>query len=177
MAARQYRSRDELKRGNSYYTYGNVAYELQPDYTPHPLYEEKRRKEEEAKEAKAEARERRVSTAKMILTVLVLFAGCIAFMGMHVIVASEEISLRKQKGELAELKAANAILEAEITEKLDMDFIKEEAIKRLGMSEPQPYQIVYIDVPRQSYTVQHADDEAAQDASMLAKISNIVKKD
>lgn len=98
-------------------------------------------------------------------------------MGMHVLVANEEISLRKQKSELADLKAGNAILEAELTEKLDMDFIKEEAIKRLGMAEPQPYQIVYIDVPKQSYTVQHADDEAEQEPSVLSKISNIVKKD
>ena len=49
--------------------------------------------------------------------------------------------------------------------------------KRLGMAEPQPYQIVYIDVPKQSYTVQHADDEAEQEPSVLSKISNIVKKD
>lgn len=177
MAAKQYQRKDELKRGTSYYTYGNVAYELQPDYTPYPLHEEKRRKEEQAREAKAEARERRISRTKMILISLVLFVGCIAFMGMHVLVANEEISLRKQKSELADLKASNAILEAEITEKLDMDYIKEEAIKRLGMSEPQPYQIVYIDVPRQSYTVQHADDEVQEDTSVFSKISNIVKKD
>ena len=94
MAANQRRRRDDFNRGTSYYTYGNVAYELQPDYTPHPLHEEKRRKEEEAREARAEARERRISTAKMILAALVLFAGCIAFMGMHVLVANEEISLR-----------------------------------------------------------------------------------
>lgn len=177
MAAKQYQKKDEFKRGTSYYTYGNVAYELQPDYTPYPLHEEKRRKDEQAREAKAEARERRISTTKMILISLVLFVGCIAFMGMHVLVANEEISLRKQKSELADLKASNAILEAEITEKLDMDYIKEEAIKRLGMSEPQPYQIVYIDVPRQSYTVQHADDEVQEDTSVLSKFSNIVKKD
>lgn len=177
MAARQYQDKDGRKRGTSYYTYGNVAYELQPDYTPYPLYEEKRRKEEEAREARAEARERRISTAKMILMALVLFAGCLTFMGMHVLVANEEVSLRKQKGELADLKAGNAILEAEITEKLDMDYIKEEAVKRLGMAEPQPYQIVYIDVPKQGYTVQHADDEAEQGTSVLEKISNIVKKD
>ena len=81
MAANQRRRRDDFNRGTSYYTYGNVAYELQPDYTPHPLHDEKRRKEEEAREARAEARERRISTAKMILAALVLFAGCIAFMG------------------------------------------------------------------------------------------------
>lgn len=177
MATKQYRNKDGRNRGTSYYTYGNVAYELQPDYTPYPLYEEKRRKEEAAKEARAEAREQRISTAKMILMALVLFAGCLAFMGMHVLVANEEVSLRKQKAELADLKAGNAILEAEITEKLDMDYIKEEAVKRLGMAEPQPYQIVYIDVPRQGYTVQHADDEAEQETSVLEKISNMVKKD
>ena len=34
MAARDEKNRKRNQRG-SYYTYGNVAYELQPDYTPY----------------------------------------------------------------------------------------------------------------------------------------------
>lgn len=176
MAAEKYRN-NRMNAG-SYYTYGNVAYELQPDYSPYRFREEEeeRRKEEE-RLAKAEARENRISSIKMVGVALVLFIGCIAFMGMNVLVDNAEVSLRKQKSELDNLKSANAILEAELTEQLDMDYIKTEATTRLSMSEPQSYQVVYIDVPKQSYTVQYNADDAAEDASLLTKITNIWKKD
>lgn len=177
MAAERYRERSRTQAG-SYYTYGNVAYELQPDYTPYRFREEEEeRRKEEARLAKAEARETRISSVKMIGVALVLFLGCLAFMGMNVLVDNAEMTIRQQKNDLDNLKAANAILEAELTEQLDMDYIKQEATGRLGMSEPQPYQVVYIDVPKQSYTVQYAADDTAEDASFLAKIMNIWKKD
>ena len=175
MAADKYRNR--MNTG-SYYTYGNVAYELQPEYNPYRFREEEeeRRKAEE-RLAKEEARENRVSSVKMLGVALVLFVGCLAFMGMNVLVDNAEVSLRRQKNELENLKSANAILEAELTEQLDMDFIRTEATERLGMSEPQSYQVVYIDVPKQSYTVQHNADDVADEASLLTKVTNLWKKD
>ena len=176
MAAERYRNQNRMHTG-SYYTYGNVAYELQPDYNPYRFREEEeeRRKAEE-RLAKEEARENRISSVKMLGVALVLFLGCLAFMGMHVVVDNAEVSLRRQKAELESLKSANAILEAELTEQLDMDFIRTEATERLGMSEPQSYQVVYIDVPKQSYTVQHNVDDVANEASFLAKVTNLWKK-
>jgi len=172
MAAERYRN----TMNGSYYTYGNVAYELQPDYSPYRIREEEEeRRKEEARTEKAEARENRIASVKMIAVALVLFIGCIAFMGMNVLVDNAEVSLRQQKNDLDNLKAANAILEAEMAEQLDMDYIKTEATERLGMSEPQSYQVVYIDVPKQSYTVQHNADDAAEGASILAKVTNIWK--
>ena len=175
MAAEKYRNR---MNAGSYYTYGNVAYELQPEYNPYRFREEEeeRRKAEE-RLAKEEARENRVSSVKMLGVALVLFLGCLAFMGMNVLVDNAEVSLRRQKSELENLKSANAILEAELTEQLDMDFIRTEATERLGMSEPQSYQVVYIDVPKQSYTVQHNADDVADEASLLTKVTNLWKKD
>ena len=172
MAAERYRN----TMNGSYYTYGNVAYELQPDYSPYRIREEEEeRRKEEARTEKAEARENRIASVKMIAVALVLFIGCIAFMGMNVLVDHAEVSLRHQKNDLDNLKAANAILEAEMAEQLDMDYIKQEATERLGMNEPQSYQVVYIDVPKQSYTVQHNADDAAEGASILAKVTNIWK--
>ncbi len=177
MAARRYQERQRLNTG-SYYTYGNVAHELQPNYSPYRVREEEEeRRKEEIRIEKAEARERRISSVKMIGVALVLFIGCIAFMGMNVLVDNAAVSLRRQKSELENLKSANAILEAELTEQLDMNYIKTEATERLGMSEPQSYQVVYIDVPKQSYTVQHAADDAAEETSLLEKVTNIWKKD
>ena len=177
MAAEKHRNRNRMNTG-SYYTYGNVAYALQPDYSPYRFREaEEERRKEEARQEKAEARESRVSSIKMIGVALVLFVGCLAFMGMHVLVDNAEVSLRRQKAELESLKSSNAILEAELTEQLDMDYIRTEATERLGMSEPQSYQVVYIDVPKQSYTVQHNADDAAEGTSILTKVTDLWKKD
>ena len=177
MAAKRYHDRNRTNTG-SYYTYGNVAYELQPDYTPYRVREEEEeRRKEAARIAREEARENRISSVKMLGVALVLFIGCIDFMGMHVVVDNAEVSLRRQRSTLEDLKSANAILEAELTEQLDMDYIKQEATERLGMSEPQSYQVVYIDVPKQSYTVQYDADDAAESASLLDKITNFFKKD
>lgn len=177
MAARDEKNRKRSQSG-SYYTYGNVAYELQPDYTPYRVREEEEeRRREAARIAKEAERENKVSFAKIVGVVIVLFIGCIAFMGMHVMVDQAEVSLRREKSKLEDLKSANAILEAELTEQLDMDYIKQEATERLGMSEPQPYQVVYINVPKQSYTVQHDTEETTAEASLVDKILDFFKKD
>ena len=115
MAARDEKNRKRNQSG-SYYTYGNVAYELQPDYTPYRVREEEEeRRREAARIAKEAERENKVSFAKMVGVAIVLFIGCIAFMGMHVMVDQAEVSLRREKSKLEDLKSANAILEAELT--------------------------------------------------------------
>lgn len=169
-------------KGSSYYTYGNVAYDYDVQPKQIPTYvddEERQRRIAEEKERKAILRENRVISLKFVAIILVLFAGCIAFMGMHVKVANADVALRRAKSELTDLRASNAIVQAEITEQLDMEYIKNEATSRLGMAEPQPYQIVYIDVPRQSYTVQYAADtaESGEEESLLDKIKNQFNKD
>lgn len=177
MAAKRPREAERSQKG-SYYTYGNVAYELQPDYTPYRVREEEEeRRKEAARLAKAEAKERRISSVKMIGVALILFIGCIAFMGMNVMVDQAEVSLRKEKSKLEDLKSSNAILQAEMTEQLDMDYIKQEATERLGMHEPQPYQVVYINVPKQSYTVQYEETESKTESSFLEKVKELLKKD
>ena len=165
MAAKPGKENKRNAYKGSYYTYGNVAYELQPDYAP---YYEDDKKQQEAKEAirqaAAERRENRVHAAHVCMVMLLIFAGCIA--------------IREKKDELATLKSQNAILEAELAEQIDLEYIKQEAINRLGMAEPQPYQIVYIDVPKDSYTIQYAADEVVEEEpSFIASILNLFKKD
>lgn len=167
------------ERTGSYYTYGNVAYELQPRYVPSPARqeEEEEARKRAARAAEQEERETRLSFAKTLGIAFVLFVGCIAFVGMHVVVDHAEVSLRQQKSKLEDLKAANDVLEAELTAQLDLDYIKQEATERLGMSEPQSYQMVYIDVPKQSYTVQYDTEDTTEKLSLWGKLLNIFKKD
>lgn len=179
MPARKHHRKQNMERGQ-YHTYGNVAYDLQqPVYSPERELDREREKRRRARvrAAKAEAKDRFWVSMKTFAAAFVLFAGCIAFMGMNVVVHNAEVSLRKQKSELENLKSANAIMEAELVEQLDMDYIRQEATERLGMSEPQSYQVVHIDVPKQSYTVQHAADDAAEKSSWMAKLGDLLKKD
>ncbi|KXL53347.1 cell division protein FtsL [Anaerotignum neopropionicum] len=179
MAVKRNNTIQNSYRGSSYYTYGNVAFDVQPEYTPYYIDEEAKKKRiAEEKLQKAEIRESRVTALKLIAIIVVLFAGSIAFMGMHVKVAQENFALREQKSQLADLQASNNILEAELTEQIDLDYIKEQAATRLGMAEPQPYQIVYIDVPKQSYTIQYAADTTDEEKNTgFLKFKNWLKKD
>ena len=75
MAARDEKNRKRNQSG-SYYTYGNVAYELQPDYTPYRVREEEEeRRREAARIAKEAERENKVSFAKMVGVAIMLFIG------------------------------------------------------------------------------------------------------
>ncbi len=61
--------------------------------------------------------------------------------------------------ELNELKEDNYYLENEFDNNLNLEYIEEVAINKLGMQKPSSYQIKYISVPKQSYTILYSTDE------------------
>ena len=142
-------------------TYGNLAYDLERQESPYDKNKQRQTKRKPIINGheKAAIRDHRYVAFKYVLVVIVVFVGAIISMASYVKVDNINMEIRRQKSELDNLKQTNAILAAEITEQLDLDYIKEEAVTRLGMAEPQQYQIVYIDVPKQSYTVQYAVDD------------------
>ena len=81
------------------------------------------------------------------------------------------------KTELSELKNENLNLMSEMTDNTDLVYIEQEAKTRLGMVEPQSYQLKYIDVPKQSYTVQYAaaDIEKIDDGFGITSFLGILK--
>ena len=82
MAARDEKNRKRNQSG-SYYTYGNVAYELQPDYTPYRVREEEEeRRREAARIAKEAERENKVSFAKMVGVAIMLFIGSFQYLSI-----------------------------------------------------------------------------------------------
>ncbi len=161
---------------NTYPMQGSVAYQIQPKEEPEQVQVKK--PQPKLHEIRAERREQKLHILYVCAVMLLVFVGCITFMGANVIVAKQEMQIRKQKNELSAIKAQNATLEAELAEQIDLEYIKQEAMKRLGMAEPQPYQVVYIDVPKQSYTIQYAADENEKEQpSFFTSILNFWKKD
>ncbi|MCD8091275.1 MAG: septum formation initiator family protein [Clostridiales bacterium] len=63
------------------------------------------------------------------------------------------------QSELNELKEDNYYLENEFDNNLNLEYIEEVAINKLGMQKPSSYQIKYISVPKQSYTILYNTDE------------------
>ena len=91
--------------------------------------------------------------------------------------ARQRIANSKLKDELVALKSENTTLQAEISDSVDLDYIKKEATERMGMTEPQPYQIIYIDVPKQSYNVQYSNSEVQEDDGFsFKKLLEMFKK-
>lgn len=90
--------------------------------------------------------------------VQISICGIVLFMCALMYVHSYSL-LRAKQTQLNDLKeqkndVANQItrVEAQMAKKLDLNEIRERAIKELGMQEPLPYQIVYIDIPKESHT-------------------------
>lgn len=166
------------------------AYEIE-ELPTQPIYDDSALKEQyfirkaneikaneiEAKRANAiEKRERLVHRVKLSVAVLGVFSGCLVTMASYALVAEQRVENSKLNDQLISIQNENASLQAEISDKIDLEYIESEAVNRLGMAEPQPYQIMYIDVPKQSYTVQYGKDESEkEDKFSFASIVSLFK--
>ena len=141
----------------SYYNSTSSAYDY--DYDRREIYEgEDKRKANSIKlkrEALAEKKAGRAHGLKLICALMFVFSGCIVTMASYAAVDGQRVSNNALKTELSTLKNQNSELQAKIADETDLTYIEQEARGRLGMTEPQPYQLVYISVPQQSYTVQY----------------------
>jgi len=163
------------REGYTKYNYSSNAYAYEPA-PKHYYNEEEELRRERAKKEKihAETEMHRASAHKVKLTaaVLVVFLGCFAMMTSYAAVTQQRMTNNALKDELAYLKTENTSLQAEISDSVDLEYIKSEAVNRLGMTEPQPYQIVYIDVPKQSYNVQYASAETVEEEFTFKALLN-----
>lgn len=164
MQTQNRRNNRPSQSSRSYYSYGNVAYDTNPVYEPQRPQRQSQRQAKPVQRPKnqpvASARESvGLVVFKYIVVMALTFFGCLIYMGISVQADNASMLLRQEKELYTTLKSTNNIAEAEITEKLDLDYIRTEAISRLGMVEPESYQVVYIDVPKESYTIQYAGEE------------------
>lgn len=145
----------------SQYSQGNLAYELNniptyedvqnEDIVPVERTEIKKKNKPKVKKVQPMS----PYYIKVVSIAIFVFLGSVAFVASQVRVDKMSVNIRYAKAELKSIREQNAILNAERMEEIDLEYIKREATERLNMSEPQPHQIVYIDVPKQSYTIQH----------------------
>ena len=82
----------------------------------------------------------------------VLFACALLYIQSYSELRAKQVELNQLKSEKIEVMNQITGVEAQMAKKLDLNEIRVRAINELGMQEPLPYQIVYIDLPKESYT-------------------------
>ena len=82
----------------------------------------------------------------------VLFALALFYVQSYSELRTKQIELNELKSKKIELMNQMTEVESQMAKKLDLNEIRTRAVNELGMQEPLPYQIVYIDLPKESYT-------------------------
>ncbi|MEA4816021.1 MAG: septum formation initiator family protein [Lachnospiraceae bacterium] len=166
---------------SKYYMDSNVAYEINPAYYPDESEEILRKSRERLrkKEEKAYSRSKVFHRMKLVCAVAFVFLGSVLTMVSYASISAQKVTINKLKSELTELKSNNKALQTEVLNQVSLENIEETAKTKLGMSQPQSYQIVYIDVPKQSYTVQYESAPEVQEASIdiFSQLLSFLKKD
>lgn len=157
----------------SYYNYGSEAYE----YYPEVEYGRKlrgrsksrtqRRVEKRSSSTKLKKAVKHITryeyiksstgNFKIYFSIATFFLFVIMFVGIFAINTKKEAEIVANTEELKKLEANNSILQNEITKNINLEEIEKIAKNKLNMQKPEAHQIVYINIPKQSYTVQYGD--------------------
>ena len=85
----------------------------------------------------------------------ILFACSMLYVHSYSSLRAKQTELNSLKAEKIEVSNKISTVQAKMTTKLDLEYIRERATNELGMQKPLPYQIIYIDVSDKSYTTYH----------------------
>ncbi len=112
---------------------------------------------------------------KYVVSSIFVFCGCLVFVVFYSRVTFEQASLSKLQKQYKEIQDQNAILKAELDDSFDIKKVEEIAKTKLGMAKPEKYQVRYINVPKQSYTIQKEPVEQKDNPTFsLSSIKNLV---
>ncbi|MGL5677289.1 MAG: hypothetical protein ACRDDX_12800 [Cellulosilyticaceae bacterium] len=82
-----------------------------------------------------------------------LFIAAISFVHLTSELATKQRRLEQITSQIRETQSAINSMQAIIASQLDLDAIQKVAQTQLGMAEPLPHQVVYLELPQESYTV------------------------
>lgn len=88
-----------------------------------------------------------------LLTLVFIFCGAISIAVSSAMVKDAHNNITALEKELKRCQDENMSLNAAVADNYNLTEVEAIAIGRLGMERPKPYQIIYIDVPKQSYVV------------------------
>lgn len=147
------------------YVYGSAAPKIDYD-----VYEENK-----VLKAKKKQRANNKIKVKLVFAILALFAAFLSVILMYAKITEVNYDLNKKNKEYNDKKNANIQLRLEIQKNLDLNRIKEIALTRLDMQEPDKYQVVYVRVPKKDVMkVAAIDGKNAEDKGVINLVSDVV---
>jgi len=156
MAALQ--KKEEMSRNTSnHYNNGSTAPSVQTWEYPDAYPETLPKKPPQAKpgQSKAEIKQKALYHIRFLLTAVAVCTCCITMMIFNSTIVESRRNINSLNSDLRDIKLQNSTLKADISEQLDLKYIEKLAVEKLNMAKPNKYQIVYIDVPKSNYTIQH----------------------
>lgn len=182
--ARRTRYNNSVRRNtysNARYNYTSEAYSYAHDYDPIYTDETRRgrrklKKKNKVVYAKA-IKERPQNIWKIIFTAIVFVVPVFVMLAFNASNITRRTQLMELNNQLKEITAANTNLKTELTKNLDLTEVEQLAQAKLGMQVPQSYQTVYINVPKEGYTVQYEDSAENSKGFDIESIANFLFKD
>ncbi len=129
---------------------GNLAYDW--DYYENTARVQNK-VEEHKKQTKAKAKAKKAQIHKTVSICAIMIALCAGFMiSRNVAVYESRNEVEALQKELNQLKEYSSQKAFELDQNLDLELIEETAKKKLGMTRPEKYQIVYVNIKQDDVT-------------------------
>lgn len=145
-------------KDNYNYNYGTSPYKLDEREVEHEGYRRRKvtRNKRKSKVQVLKARRENIKfTVKIVTLGLIVFISSFSYVGLISNLNIKQKELKDLTRQILDTQSAISSIEAQISERYDLEDIKEKA-RLLGLEDPLPHQVVYIDLPKVSYT-QYAD--------------------
>ena len=96
---------------------------------------------------------------RLVIMLLLVFVGAIGSAFSYAQMHGVQRQIAQSRRELNEQQVAITTLNAQVTERYTREEIERLAYERLGMSEPDPSQIIYFHVPHHSHVTMHTSPQ------------------
>ena len=172
----------------SHYSYGSEAYKY---YTDLDYGRRRNRTVTEKPEAKRTAYKlkktkkhrthyefvkAKTGNFKVYSTIIVFFTFVILFVCMFALNSHKETEINSNLAELKRLEEENNNLKVELNKNINLEEIEKVAKTKLNMQKPATHQLVYINIPKQSYTIQYdnvSTEEKEEEFGLTSILNNL----
>lgn len=118
--------------------------------------------------------EKAPALSKISILFVIVFSFAMVCLVTQINISAKQNNITVLRNQLAEIEENNNHLETELNKSIDLAKIKTTATTKLGMQAPTKYQTVYINVPKDSSTVQYDNEKTKKEntgESILSQIS------
>lgn len=168
---KQQRNKYNVNNRNNYYNYTSTAYDYEKEYKSSPSINKRIKKVKKEKYVKAEQGIKFLSL-KSITTFTIIVTFIIAIIFIEALIIQRKFDIDTLNAELKEITENNKNLETELAKNLDLEYVEHVATTELGMQKPAYYQIVHINVPKESYSEK---GNIKKQETFLTKLYNFIK--